>query len=80
MSHCGPSEDKKYTIPEKSNLIKTLIVIYGLKEITLRIKIKQKVDFLTFDSGDICLQSWMKLTLFSFHVIFGRFLRCSLQQ
>ena len=24
---------------------------------------------MTSESGDICLQSWMKLTLFTFHVI-----------
>ena len=64
-----------YTIAEKSNLIKTSMEIYGFKEDTLGIKIKQKVDFLTFESGEICLQSWMKLTLFTFHVIFGRFLQ-----
>ena len=48
MSHCGPAEERKYRISENSNLIKTLIVIYGLKEDTLRIKIKQKGDFSDF--------------------------------
>ena len=28
---------------------------------------------MTSESGDICLQSWMKLTLFTFHLTFGRF-------
>ena len=30
---------------------------------------------MTSESGDICLQSSMKLTLFTFHVIFGRFIQ-----
>ena len=48
MPHCGQAEARKYKISEKSNLTKTLIVIYGLKEDTLRIKIKQKLDFSDF--------------------------------
>ena len=33
---------------------------------------------MTSEFGDICLQSWMKLTLFTFRVIFGRFLQNAL--
>ena len=33
---------------------------------------------MTSESGDICLQSWMKLTLFTFHVIFGSILQNAL--
>ena len=39
---------KNYRISEKSNLIKTSMVIYSLKEDTLRIKIKQKVHLSDF--------------------------------
>ena len=39
---------KNYRLSEKSNFIKTSMEIYGLKEDTLRIKIKQKVDFCDF--------------------------------
>ena len=35
-------------ISEKLNLVKTFIMIYGLKEDMLRIKIKQKSDFCDF--------------------------------
>ena len=50
-SHSDPESayfGKNYRMSEKSNLIKTSMVIYGLKEDTLRIKIKQKVDFSDF--------------------------------
>ena len=30
---------------------------------------------MTSESGDICLRSWMKLTLFTFHAIFVEFYR-----
>ena len=39
---------KNYRISEKSNLIKTSMVIHDLNEDALRIKIKQKVDFSDF--------------------------------
>ena len=51
MLHSDPEHanfGKNYRISEKSNLIKTSMVIYSLKEDTLRIKIKQKVDFSDF--------------------------------
>ena len=43
-----PAEGKRYKISEKLNLVKTFIVIYGLKEDILRIKIKQNVDLCDF--------------------------------
>ena len=49
--HSDPDREnkgRKYKISEKSNLVKTFIVIYGLKEDTLRFKVKQKVDFCDF--------------------------------
>ena len=36
-------------------------------------QIKKKFTFLTFETRDIHLQSWMKLALLIFPVIFGRF-------
>ena len=51
LSHSDPeceNKGRKYEISEKSNLVKTFIVICGLKEDVFRFKIKQKVDFCDF--------------------------------
>ena len=47
-NHSEPAKGRKYKISEKLNLVKTFIVIYGLKEDMLRFKIKKKVDFRDF--------------------------------